>query len=152
MFSVHMVMEPRISFPGPLAKAFLQAGGSLWGGPRVGDTSKWPSKGPGPGSLFKQQNRIPSYERVHRPPRQSFLDFRDWPWSCAGLTIESTGPGDLVSHLLCLKFAVLISAIQQTDLVIHISTLFFHILFHYGFIEYISLCCTVGPVVHQFQM
>ena len=33
MLSVHMVMEPRISFPGPLAKAFLQAGGVSEEGP-----------------------------------------------------------------------------------------------------------------------
>ena len=41
---------------------------------------------------------------------------------------------------------VLISAIQQSDLVAHMYTLFFT--FHYGLsldIEYSSLCYTVGP-------
>lgn len=33
MLSVHMVMEPRTSFLGPSAKAFLQAGGVSEEGP-----------------------------------------------------------------------------------------------------------------------
>ena len=46
-----------------------------------------------------------------------------------------------------LIYNVLISAIQQSDSVIHIHT-FFYILFHYGLyqdIEYSSLCYTGGP-------
>ena len=42
---------------------------------------------------------------------------------------------------------VLVSAVQQSDSVIHIHK-FFNILFHYGLpqnIEYSSLCYTVGP-------
>ena len=42
---------------------------------------------------------------------------------------------------------VLISAVQQSDSVVHIYILF-HILFHYGLsqdIGYSPLCCTVGP-------
>ena len=44
--------------------------------------------------------------------------------------------------------AVLISAAQQSDSVIHVIYILFHILFHYGIsqdIEYSSLCYTVGP-------
>ena len=42
---------------------------------------------------------------------------------------------------------MLISAVQQSDSVIHTGTFFFKILFHYGLlqdIEYSSLCCTAG--------
>ena len=45
------------------------------------------------------------------------------------------------------SFTMLISAVQQSDSVIH-TYILFHILFHYGFsqaIEYNSLCYTVGP-------
>ena len=41
-----------------------------------------------------------------------------------------------------------VSAVQQSDSVIHIYTLFFYILFHYGLsqdIKYSSLCYTLGP-------
>ena len=41
-----------------------------------------------------------------------------------------------------------VSAVQQSDSVIHTYAFFFHILFHYGLshdIEYSSLCYTVGP-------
>ena len=44
---------------------------------------------------------------------------------------------------------MLVSAVQQSDSVIHIYIyILFHILFHYGLsqdIEYSSLCSTVGP-------
>ena len=43
---------------------------------------------------------------------------------------------------------VLISAVQQSDLVIRRQTFFFYIIFHYGLsqdIEYSSLCYLVGP-------
>ena len=43
---------------------------------------------------------------------------------------------------------VLISAIQQSDSVIHVYTFFSKIIFHYGLsqnTEYSSLCYTVGP-------
>ena len=42
---------------------------------------------------------------------------------------------------------LLVSGVQQSDSVIHLSTLF-HIFFHYDLlrdIEYSSLCYTVGP-------
>ena len=45
-------------------------------------------------------------------------------------------------------YVVLISAVQQSDSVIHMYILF-HTLFHYGLpqdSEYISLCSTVGPL------
>ena len=62
-----------------------------------------------------------------------------------------------VISLVCLLFfievqliysVVLISAVQQSDSVIHIYTFFFNILFHYGLsqeIGYSSLCYTVAP-------
>ena len=48
---------------------------------------------------------------------------------------------------------VLISAVLQSDSVIHIH--FFHLLFHFVFsqdIEYNSLCCTVGLVVYSSKL
>ena len=46
---------------------------------------------------------------------------------------------------------VLITAVQQSDIVIHIYTVFVNILFHYGLsqdIEYSSQCSTEGPIVY----
>ena len=51
---------------------------------------------------------------------------------------------------------VIISAIQQSDSVIHIYIyILFHILFHYDLsqdIEYSSLCYTVGPCCLSYEM
>ena len=53
-------------------------------------------------------------------------------------------------------FTVLITAVQQSDSVIHVYLFFFHILFLYGLsqdIEYSSLCCTGGPrCLSQFPL
>ena len=63
-----------------------------------------------------------------------------------------------------LIYNVLISAVQQSDSVIHTYIciyvhiyiyILFYILFHYGLsqdTEYSSLCYTVGPVVYPFYM
>ena len=60
--------------------------------------------------------------------------------------------GGLVDENYYVENAVLISAVEQSDSVIHYiyiyTFIFFYILFHYGLsqnIEYSYLCYTVGP-------
>ena len=58
-----------------------------------------------------------------------------------------------LSEVQLIYNVVLISGVQQRELVIHTYTYFFHILFHYGLlqdIEYCSLHHTLGPFVYLF--
>ena len=64
------------------------------------------------------------------------------------LTLDSLALFNFLIEVELIYNIVFISAVQQSGSVMHMWTLFFYILFHYGLlqdIEYSSLCNIVGP-------